>query len=935
MKRKIVLPVLLMLLLVMPLASASLADWVTGNAILDWFTGKVVEGEAPTTLAEQDKCVFVDSTSAQDCYTDDGAFKCSGISTCLADVSGESGKTLGWKSSCGGYATTVIDGNNDDIMFICPTLAPPAPTPVVPVLPKEQVKCVFSGSTSTQKCYAGDGKFSCYGTGSCVAEVSGETGTKLQWTSTSACSGVSETIIDGQNDEISFNCQQNQLQPAPETPAPTTPTTPTSQTCTDSDGGKNYEAVGIVRTAPYVSESTDYCNDGRTLTEYFCQESGDGKPPAVYTITHWCDYSCKYGVCQPPVCGNGVCESEDEKTNCAQDCPIKCHQDSDCGQPTKTKYCGSPPVGPMKTVYPDNSYACTSETYYKCESPGTADARCGGGGGGTCVPCAQGCSGGECLTTASTPTVVAQPVKGPISTTAALCTETDFGRNYGTKGYIKTQAGGQAEDKCESAGYLNEYYCVDDMIYSDRIMCPYGCKDGACLQEPAQLQTCKDTDGTYIVSVPNGILHPPGEDRYVKGSVSYGTTVYEDSCSKITHYKDSFGNENIKFERSAEGSGVVEAGCLDGEKPYETSYFECPDGCRDGACLKKEAITEQVTCIFTNSDREQECYIGGSFTDAKTGEKFCRGKDSCIINVQGNKGEQAVWKSTCGGYQYTTQDGNNEEIRFECKQGETNIAEITNKGFRSAYWQCYDGSESKSGDATSCKPSEDWQKHAAQFCTGKCYKDLSKCGVNTFSVWNDCYAEGAVAHTIPAVSAQAVATATMPVKGMLYYFRSDTCPHCSAEDTEIGVLKKTGFFNNFGAALFNINEPGVSEKYGIKAVPTFILYKDGCSFRTEGFMKSDEIETWAYNAKCAAEQPAVEPILVCKDSCPSDGKCYPFGYRKDGNFCSDEGKFTGQSEGEQACENSFECSSNVCLDGTCVSSSLIQKFFDWVKNLFG
>ena len=34
-------------------------------------------------------------------------------------VSGEKDKTLGWKSSCGGYAFTVVDGNNENIEFKC------------------------------------------------------------------------------------------------------------------------------------------------------------------------------------------------------------------------------------------------------------------------------------------------------------------------------------------------------------------------------------------------------------------------------------------------------------------------------------------------------------------------------------------------------------------------------------------------------------------------------------------------------------------------------------------------------------------------------------------------------------------------------------------------------------------------------------------------
>ncbi|MBW2976883.1 hypothetical protein KY347_05545, partial [Candidatus Woesearchaeota archaeon] len=49
--------------------------------------------EDTVTLArEQVKCVFANSDKVmQKCYTDDGKFGCSGLGTCVADVSGESG----------------------------------------------------------------------------------------------------------------------------------------------------------------------------------------------------------------------------------------------------------------------------------------------------------------------------------------------------------------------------------------------------------------------------------------------------------------------------------------------------------------------------------------------------------------------------------------------------------------------------------------------------------------------------------------------------------------------------------------------------------------------------------------------------------------------------------------------------------------------------
>lgn len=76
-------------------------------------------------------------------------------------------------------------------------------------------------------------------------------------------------------------------------------------------------------------------------------------------------------------------------------------------------------------------------------------------------------------------------------------------------------------------------------------------------------------------------------------------------------------------------------------------------------------------------------------------------------------------------------------------------------------------------------------------------------------------------------------------------------------------------------------------------------------------------------------------VLVCKDSCPLEDKCYPFGYRKDGKYCSDRVKFVEQLKADSTCENNFECSSNVCVSGKCIDAGFIQKILNWFKRLFG
>lgn len=93
-----------------------------------------------------------------------------------------------------------------------------------------------------------------------------------------------------------------------------------------------------------------------------------------------------------------------------------------------------------------------------------------------------------------------------------------------------------------------------------------------------------------------------------------------------------------------------------------------------------------------------------------------------------------------------------------------------------------------------------------------------------------------------------------------------------------------------------------------------------------------------YESDTTTEPTVAEPdeeVAMCKNSCPLEKKCYPFGYRKGGDYCADSGAFTAQLAGEEKCENSFECASNVCASGQCISQGLMNKIISWFRGLFG
>ena len=74
---------------------------------------------------------------------------------------------------------------------------------------------------------------------------------------------------------------------------------------------------------------------------------------------------------------------------------------------------------------------------------------------------------------------------------------------------------------------------------------------------------------------------------------------------------------------------------------------------------------------------------------------------------------------------------------------------------------------------------------------------------------------------------------------------------------------------------------------------------------------------------------------TCSSGCLSDGKCVDVGYRKSGTYCNESGQFTTQYNADKTCDNNFQCGSNLCISGKCVSQGLFDKILSWFKNIFG
>jgi hypothetical protein len=89
------------------------------------------------------------------------------------------------------------------------------------------------------------------------------------------------------------------------------------------------------------------------------------------------------------------------------------------------------------------------------------------------------------------------------------------------------------------------------------------------------------------------------------------------------------------------------------------------------------------------------------------------------------------------------------------------------------------------------------------------------------------------------------------------------------------------------------------------------------------------------NTESEITQPIIENnVPVCTSGCLFVKSCLPYGYRTAISYCNIDNTLTKQiSEG--SCENNFECTSNLCVDGQCTTPGIFLQIINWFKALFG
>ncbi len=165
------------------------------------------------------------------------------------------------------------------------------------------------------------------------------------------------------------------------------------------------------------------------------------------------------------------------------------------------------------------------------------------------------------------------------TSTTTNCTDSDGGINYYVSGRSEGRVngsdinagewcglvgvGGGVVSSCSGANCtLSESYCYDSQTIKEiTYNCPYGCSDGACLQQTNQTITCSDD-----MDCPSTTI------TYCNNN--------SEACSSTTSY-------------SCQNPGTTSSKCVVAGGGGGCGF--CPNGCSDGACVEKEC-TPKYSC---------------------------------------------------------------------------------------------------------------------------------------------------------------------------------------------------------------------------------------------------------------------------------------------------------------------------------------------------
>ncbi len=226
------------------------------------------------------------------------------------------------------------------------------------------------------------------------------------------------------------------------------------------------------------------------------------------------------------------------------------------------------------------------------------------------------------------------------------CTDSDGGRNYYERGSVIYSGNpGQPPgvsatntEYCLDDKIVVEHYCEDDLHKSKTFHCPNGCLDGACIKgkEPYCSAIGSRSECWYqydsLIKYDNcdgcfAVCKYVGAQEGWYSSCNSALVRYE-KCQEEVNCTDSDGGENYYVKGITEGranpaddfsqgaiyskvydicvgSKLTEYYC-DSEGYISRTYYTCPNGCKDGACIRETVTTIPERCQ-NHAQCSQEC----------------------------------------------------------------------------------------------------------------------------------------------------------------------------------------------------------------------------------------------------------------------------------------------------------------------------------------
>ena len=480
--------------------------------------------------------------------------------------------------------------------------------------------------------------------------------------------------------------------------------------------------------------------------------------------------------------------------------------------------------------------------------------------------------------------------------------------------------------------YLYESVCDANNLPSHIVYkCPYGCRNGVCLKEPGEEPeepeeelVCKDSDG--------------GSNYYVKGKVKYN----------LLH------DEKYQYEYwdSCSGDKLNEMYC-DSEGRAQTEYYDCPYGCKDGACI--ESTEEEFSpnrpidlSNFPNMLVDNKKFFGIFVVgDTSPAEDVISAIDIATgIKNAGPAVEPAKLASEiddpldmnivsignpCNSEVSARLMGHPEPCLKGFKEGEGVIrlynyrdnvqilvAGYSNQDTRKAAkvlanWEDYD----LKGREIIVKGSfenpvivveeveEDEEEAIPEVIQCKSTNNLKLGQVEVYEV-------AGIEYEV-ALKWLEESTAKFMVNGEITDLLTEGDSYTLSDGTKLTLSK-------------------VSEK---KAVFCF----DGRAGKKVKTEPPEKPKPKLPEIPEEEEEEKEEPAIECTYGCVADHTCLPIGTRliseDKPSYCDITKQILEQKPSSEQCMNSYECESNVCINNECVGKGLLQKVLSWFMKIFG